>query len=126
MTDTSNSSCRSLRDLRFLKKLDLDVGGRYSAYSTTSNATTFKVNIDAQVTNWMRVRGGFNRATRAPNLGELYLASRSISVVPRPSAIRARCVPSRRSAPGVRAADVSPSKGQGATKLASGQTPPAP
>lgn len=60
-------------DLPFLKKLNLDIGGRYSAYNNTPNATTFKVNMDAQLTNSLRVRGGYNRATRAPNLGELYL-----------------------------------------------------
>ena len=60
-------------DLKFLKKLNLDIGGRYSDYSNTPNATTFKVNVDAQLTNSLRIRGGFNRATRAPNLGELYL-----------------------------------------------------
>ena len=60
-------------DLPFLKKLNLDVGGRYSAYSNTPNATTFKINVDAQLTNSLRVRAGYNRATRAPNLGELYL-----------------------------------------------------
>ncbi len=62
-----------VQDLPFLKKLNLDIGGRYSDYSNTPNATTFKVNIDAQLTNALRIRGGFNRATRAPNLGELYL-----------------------------------------------------
>jgi iron complex outermembrane receptor protein len=59
--------------LPFLKKLNLDIGGRYSDYSNTPNAVTFKVNIDAQLTNSLRVRAGYNRATRAPNLGELYL-----------------------------------------------------
>ena len=38
-----------LSDLGFLKKLNLDFGGRYSAYSVTTNATTFKVNMDAQL-----------------------------------------------------------------------------
>jgi iron complex outermembrane receptor protein len=60
-------------DLPFLKKLNLDIGGRYSSYSSTPNATTFKINMDAQLTNSLRIRGGYNRATRAPNLGELYL-----------------------------------------------------
>ncbi len=71
-----------LGDIKLLKKLDLNIGGRYSsshagsdvdATATTFHATTFKVNLDAQVTDWFRLRGGFNRATRAPNLGELYL-----------------------------------------------------
>ncbi|MGH8259696.1 MAG: TonB-dependent receptor domain-containing protein, partial [Steroidobacteraceae bacterium] len=63
-----------LSDLPMLKKLDLDVGARYSSYSANiPNATTFKVSMDAAITSSFRVRGGFNRATRAPNLGELYL-----------------------------------------------------
>jgi iron complex outermembrane recepter protein len=62
-----------LSDLKFLKKLNLDIGGRYSNYSNTPNSTTFKVNLDAQLTDALRIRGGYNRATRAPNLGELYL-----------------------------------------------------
>jgi iron complex outermembrane receptor protein len=62
-----------VKDLPFLKALNLDVGGRYSDYSNTPNAVTFKINVDAQLTNSLRIRGGFNRATRAPNLGELYL-----------------------------------------------------
>jgi iron complex outermembrane recepter protein len=63
-----------LSGLKFLDKLDLDVGGRYSSFSSDiPNATTFKVNMDAALTKSFRIRGGFNRATRAPNLGELYL-----------------------------------------------------
>jgi iron complex outermembrane recepter protein len=62
-----------LTDVGFLKKLNLDLGGRYSASNVTSNSTTFKVNMEAQLGRAFRLRGGFNRATRAPNLGELYL-----------------------------------------------------
>ncbi len=62
-----------LSDLPMLKKLDLDVGGRYSSYNFGINSTTFKVDVNAQLTDWLRLRGGFNRAVRAPNLGELYL-----------------------------------------------------
>jgi iron complex outermembrane recepter protein len=61
-------------DLPFLQRLSLDLGGRYSTFSNDiPGATTFKVNMDAQVTKQVRIRGGYNRATRAPNLGELYL-----------------------------------------------------
>jgi iron complex outermembrane recepter protein len=60
-------------DLGLLRKLNLDLGGRYSDYSVTTNSTTFKVNMEAQLGRSLRLRGGFNRATRAPNLGELFL-----------------------------------------------------
>jgi outer membrane receptor protein involved in Fe transport len=60
--------------LKFLDKLNLDVGGRVSNFSNDiPKSTTFKVNMDAAITKSFRVRGGFNRANRAPNLGELYL-----------------------------------------------------
>ena len=63
-----------LSDLPGLKKLSLDIGGRYSSVSNNiPSSTTFKINVDASITNSLRIRGGFNRATRAPNLGELYL-----------------------------------------------------
>jgi outer membrane receptor protein involved in Fe transport len=63
-----------LSGLPFLQKLDLDVGGRYSTVSNNiPSSTTFKINLDAQLTKQFRIRGGFNRATRSPNLGELYL-----------------------------------------------------
>jgi outer membrane receptor protein involved in Fe transport len=57
----------------FIKELNLDLGGRYSSYNDAPNATTFKINMDGKLTDSVKVRGGFNRATRAPNLGELYL-----------------------------------------------------
>lgn len=60
-------------NLKALQKLVLDVGGRYSAFADTPNATTFKVDLDAQITHSFRLRGGFNRATRSPDLAELYL-----------------------------------------------------
>jgi iron complex outermembrane receptor protein len=62
-----------VQDLKFLKSWNLDIGGRYSAYDFGPKSTTFKVNTDAQLTKSFRIRGGFNRANRAPNLGELYL-----------------------------------------------------
>src|SRR5690606_21333269 len=34
-----------------------------------------KVLGDWQVTDWLRFRGGYNRAERAPNIGELFLAA---------------------------------------------------
>jgi iron complex outermembrane recepter protein len=56
-----------------VKSVDLDIGGRYSSYDVAPSATTFKVNLGVGITQSIQFRGGFNRATRAPNLGELYL-----------------------------------------------------
>jgi iron complex outermembrane recepter protein len=61
-------------DVAFLQKLSLDIGGRYSSFSNNiPSAKTFKISPDWQVTRSFRIRGGYNHAVRAPNLGELYL-----------------------------------------------------
>ena len=57
----------------FVKKIELELGGRYSDYDKTAATTTFKVNGSVEVNDYVRFRGGYNRANRAPNLGELYL-----------------------------------------------------
>jgi len=62
-----------LRDIPFIQELNLEVGGRISDYSTSGTSYTFKVLGDWQVTDWLRFRGGFNRAERAPNIAELLL-----------------------------------------------------
>ncbi len=63
-----------LRDLPLINRFDLELGGRISDYSSTGTSYTFKILGDWEVTDWLRVRGGFNRAERAPNLAELYLS----------------------------------------------------
>jgi iron complex outermembrane recepter protein len=62
-----------VKGLPFLKVVELEVGGRHSQYSTTSSTDTYKINANVQVNDWLRFRGGYNKATRAPNLGELFL-----------------------------------------------------
>jgi len=63
-----------LADLPLVKKLELNIGGRSSDYNTTGHAFTWKAMADWEVTDWLRIRGGFNKAIRAPNVAELYLA----------------------------------------------------
>ncbi len=46
---------------------------RISKYSTSGTSYTFKALGDWQVNDWLRLRGGFNRAERAPNIAELLL-----------------------------------------------------
>jgi outer membrane receptor protein involved in Fe transport len=63
-----------LSDLPLIKKFELELGARQSKYNTTGNAFTWKALGDWEVTDWLRIRGGFNKAVRAPNVAELYLA----------------------------------------------------
>lgn len=68
-------------DLPFIQQLDLEIGARFSDYEHTDEETTWKVLASWEVNDRLRVRGGFNRATRAPNLGELFLNSQEIFTI---------------------------------------------
>ena len=46
-----------------------------SDYSTTGTSWTYKALLDWAVNDWLRFRGGFNRAERAPTIGELFLTA---------------------------------------------------
>jgi iron complex outermembrane receptor protein len=63
-----------LSDLPFMKNLSLELGGRRSDYDTTGTSYTYKAMADWRTSDWIRLRGGYNRAERAPNIAELYLA----------------------------------------------------
>jgi outer membrane receptor protein involved in Fe transport len=63
-----------LADLPFVNRLELELGARQSDYDTTGGSFTWKALANWEMTDWVRVRGGFNKAERAPNIGELYLA----------------------------------------------------
>ena len=67
-----------LSNITGIKKLELELGARYSDYRETDSQTTWKALANWEVTDWARLRGGFNRATRAPNLGELFLNQQEI------------------------------------------------
>jgi len=60
-----------IQEMGMLESFSADLGYRYSDYSTSGGVSTFKVGLAAQV--WeLRFRGGFNRAIRAPSVGELF------------------------------------------------------
>jgi iron complex outermembrane recepter protein len=61
-----------LKDLPFIRQLELELGARYSEYSTGQNVDTYKILGSWAPTDWMRLRGGYNRAERAPNMSELF------------------------------------------------------
>jgi outer membrane receptor protein involved in Fe transport len=67
-----------LKDLPLLQKVELELGYRASEYQHTDSTQTYKALANIQVSDALRLRGGFNRANRAPNLGELYLGLQQI------------------------------------------------
>jgi len=56
------------------ENLTLDVAYRYSDYNTSGGASTYRAGLDWQPVEMLRMRAGFNRAVRAPNVGELFSA----------------------------------------------------
>ncbi len=57
----------------WLKRVELDLGARKSDYDKTKDTFTWKANATIEINDALMFRGGFNRATRAPNLGEMFL-----------------------------------------------------
>ena len=57
-----------------LDSLVFDLAYRYSDYSTVGGQDTYRLGVDWQPIDLVRLRAGYNRAVRAPNVGELYLA----------------------------------------------------
>ena len=62
-----------VNDLPFVQRLELELGYRYSDYEVVDAETTWKLLANWEVNDKVRVRGGYNRATRAPNIGEMFL-----------------------------------------------------
>ena len=62
-----------IADKTAFQALELEIGARTSDYEHTDKEDTYKFLINWEVNDWVRFRGGFNRATRAPNIGELFL-----------------------------------------------------
>jgi len=61
-----------LADLPFAQSVTLDLAGRLSDYSTTGKSNTYKIGGDWEVNDQVRIRGNYNTAVRAPNIGELF------------------------------------------------------
>jgi outer membrane receptor protein involved in Fe transport len=61
------------QDMPFAKNLDLELGYRFSDYSTDAGVThTYKVGINYQPIDDIKLRASYNRAVRAPNIVELF------------------------------------------------------
>jgi iron complex outermembrane recepter protein len=61
-----------LKDLPAVHELNLDFAYRFSDYSTIGEVSTYKGSVDWAPLQSLRVRGGYQRAIRAPALAELY------------------------------------------------------
>lgn len=61
-----------ISDMAFVRQLDLNLGYRLSDYSTVGFTQAYKADLDWTVFDSLRVRGGYQRAVRAPSIGELY------------------------------------------------------
>ena len=70
-----------LSDIKFIQSLELELGARYSDYEHSDPETTWKALANWEINDRLRVRGGFNAATRAPNLGEMFLNQQEIFTV---------------------------------------------
>jgi iron complex outermembrane receptor protein len=66
-----------LADLPLVKKLDLDAAYRRSSYNLAGGVNAYKADFNWNVISPVRFRGGYERAVRAPNVGELFLAPSS-------------------------------------------------
>ncbi len=61
-----------LKDLPFIYSLNVNVGGRFSNYNTIGGVNTYKADVEYKPISQVLIRGGYQRAIRAPNLNELY------------------------------------------------------
>lgn len=60
-----------IADAGALSAFNIDLGYRYSDYDRAGSTNTYKIGAIADFGNF-RVRGGYNRAIRAPNVGEIF------------------------------------------------------
>lgn len=63
-----------LKNLPFVYRLSAEGAIRYSDYSSVGGVLAYKAGGEYAPTSWFRFRGAYNRAVRAPNVGELYSA----------------------------------------------------
>ena len=61
-----------VEDKPFAKEISTDVAYRYSKYTMGFSTNTYSFSADWSPDSSFRFRGGYNRAVRAPNLGELF------------------------------------------------------
>lgn len=68
-----------LSDLPLVQRMDLNLAYRASDYNSIGLVNAYKGSVDWEIVRSIRFRGGYQRAVRAPSVGELYGGGRSIS-----------------------------------------------
>jgi iron complex outermembrane receptor protein len=62
-----------------VERLNLELGYRHSNYDNAAGTVgTYKALFDIQATDWARIRGGYQLASRAPNSAELFQSATTI------------------------------------------------
>jgi iron complex outermembrane receptor protein len=61
-----------LADMPFAKNLTMNLALRWSDHNITGSDTTYRAGLDWKTNDMLRVRTGFNRAVRSPNLEEFF------------------------------------------------------
>ncbi len=63
-----------IKDVPAIEHLNLELGYRYSDYRFQGGISTYKALVDWGVIPSLRFRGGYQKATRAPNIAEMFQA----------------------------------------------------
>ena len=61
-----------LKDIPLIQDLSMNIAGRYTNYSTSGEAQTWKIGLDWHVNDTVRFRGTTSVDIRAPNLNDLF------------------------------------------------------
>ena len=61
-----------LADMPFFHSLDVEAGARYSDYSTVGGLFNWKLGAQWAPIDWLKFRGIYNKAARAPSITELF------------------------------------------------------
>ena len=61
-----------VKDIPFFQSVNVDIAARYSDYVLSGGTNTYKGDVDWAVMDGWRLRGGYERAIRAPSVNELF------------------------------------------------------
>jgi len=61
-----------VKDVAFAKDVSLSLGYRVSENSHSGTTNSWKANLEWEVNDWLRARGGYQTAVRSPTISELF------------------------------------------------------